>query len=374
MHEVPDPGRQHSIAHPPAPGTLRERLWRIIFLSDTKAGRAFDVALLWIIGASVVVVMLESVDSLRAMHGTAFFAVEWIFTAVFTLEYLLRLWVVRRPWLYARSFFGVIDLLAFLPAYLELVLTGSHYLMMLRVLRLLRMFRVLKMAHHMGEAGVLLNALRASRAKISVFLFSVLALVCVEGTVMYLIEESSNPGFRNIPQSIYWAIVTITTVGYGDVAPVTVLGKMMASVIMLTGFAILADRSGDGRAWSRNDAPPACRAPLRGMRLGGSRFARALLPAMRHTPAVMGAGSPAPVQLRSASPCCLGSGRHDFFRRRPLLQSAVRAGPFGADSFASGPLAPNRVEAVCKEQDRAVTRLSQSSPRHAKRRSRYTRP
>lgn len=244
MHEVPDPGRQHSIAHPPAPGTLRERLWRIIFLSDTTAGRAFDVALLWIIGASVVVVMIESVDSLRAMHGTAFFAVEWIFTAVFTLEYLLRLWVVRRPWLYARSFFGVIDLLAFLPAYLELVLTGSHYLMMLRVLRLLRMFRVLKMAHHMGEAGVLLNALRASRAKISVFLFSVLALVCVEGTVMYLIEESSNPGFRNIPQSIYWAIVTITTVGYGDVAPVTVLGKMMASVIMLTGFAILAVPTG----------------------------------------------------------------------------------------------------------------------------------
>jgi voltage-gated potassium channel len=229
---------------PPAVGPFRERVWRIIFLSDTPAGRAFDVMLLWTIGASVLVVMIESVDSLRDRHGTVFLAAEWAFTVVFTIEYLLRLWVVRRPWHYARSFFGVVDLLAFMPAYLELVLTGSHYLMILRVLRLLRMFRVLKMARHMGEAGVLLNALRASRAKISVFLFSVLALVCVEGTVMYLLEQSANPGFRNIPQSIYWAIVTITTVGYGDISPVTVLGKMMASVIMLTGFAIIAVPTG----------------------------------------------------------------------------------------------------------------------------------
>lgn len=188
--------------------------------------------------------MLESVDSIRDEHAPLFFAAEWCFTVLFTIEYLVRLWIVRRPARYARSFFGAVDLLAFLPTYLELFLTGSHYFMMLRVLRLLRMFRVLKMAHHLGEAGALINALRASRAKISVFLVSVLTLVCVEGTVMYLIEQDSNPGFRNIPQSIYWAIVTITIVGFGDVAPITVLGKMMASVIMLTGFAIIAVPTG----------------------------------------------------------------------------------------------------------------------------------
>ncbi len=228
----------------PAGGPVRQRLWRIIFLTDTPAARGFDVALLWIIAVSVLVVMLESVDSLRANNEFAFRVAEWGFTIIFTIEYALRLWVVRRPLRYALSFFGIIDLLAFLPTYLELFITGSHYLMILRVLRMLRMFRVLKMAHHIGEAGVLLNALKASRAKISVFLFSVLALVCVEGTLMYLLEHSVNPGFHNIPQSIYWAIVTITTVGYGDIAPVTILGKMMASVIMLTGFAILAVPTG----------------------------------------------------------------------------------------------------------------------------------
>lgn len=228
----------------PAASPLRERLWRIIFLSDTPAGRAFDVVLLWLIGASVIAVMLESVDSLRSQHGGLFQILEWLFTLLFTAEYIVRLWVVRRPMRYVFSFFGIVDLLSVVPTYLELLFAGSHYLMIMRVLRLLRMFRVLKMAHHIGEAGVLLNALVASRAKISVFLFSVLALVCVEGTVMYLLEHAVNPGFHNIPQSIYWAIVTITTVGYGDVAPTTILGKMMASVIMLTGFAILAVPTG----------------------------------------------------------------------------------------------------------------------------------
>lgn len=228
----------------PAETPLRERLWRIIFRSDTPSGRAFDIALLWIIAASVLVVMLESVDSLRAEHERKFRVAEWSFTLIFTVEYLTRLAVVRQPWRYARSFFGVIDLLSFLPSYLELVVADTHYLMVLRVLRLLRMFRVLKMAHHIGEAGVLLNALRASRAKIAVFLFSVLAFVCVEGTIMYLLEHGSNPGFRNIPQSIYWAIVTLTTVGYGDVAPITIAGKLMACVIMLTGFAIIAVPTG----------------------------------------------------------------------------------------------------------------------------------
>jgi voltage-gated potassium channel len=223
---------------------FRERLWRIIFLSDTPAGRHFDVGLLWAVSASVLVVMLDSVQSLRQNYGGALRVAEWTFTILFTLEYLVRLAVVRRRWRYVRSFYGIVDLLSFLPTYVELLLPGSHYLMILRVLRLLRMFRVLKMARHLGEASVIINALRASRAKISVFLFTVMAIVCVEGTLMYLIENGSNPGFSSIPQSIYWSIVTVTTVGYGDVSPVTVLGKMMASVVMLTGFAIIAVPTG----------------------------------------------------------------------------------------------------------------------------------
>ena len=237
-------GRMNPELNAPKEDGFRQRLWRIIFLSDTPAGRHFDVVLLWMVSASVLVVMLESVEGFRAEHGPALRAAEWTFTILFTVEYLVRLAVVRSPWKYARSFYGIVDLLAIVPTYLELLLAGSHYLMMLRVLRLLRMFRVLKMARHLGEANVLLNALRASRAKIMVFLFSVLALVCVEGTIMYLLEHASNPGFNSIPQSIYWAIVTLTTVGYGDVSPVTVLGKMMAAVVMLTGFAIIAVPTG----------------------------------------------------------------------------------------------------------------------------------
>ena len=225
-------------------GPLRAKLWRIIFLADTPAGRAYDVWLLSAIGLSVLIVILASVDSLRDQHPHAFLAAEWFFTLVFTIEYAVRLWVVPRPLRYVRSFFGLVDLVSFLPSYVELVIAGSHYFMILRVLRMLRMFRVLKLAEHMEEAKVLLNALRASRAKISVFLFAVMTLVCIEGTAMYLLEGEENPGFHNIPQAIYWAIVTITTVGYGDAAPITVPGKMMASVIMLTGFAIIAVPTG----------------------------------------------------------------------------------------------------------------------------------
>ena len=200
----------------PADGVWRQKAWRIIFLSDSPAGRAFDVILLWAIGISVLVGMLESVDSLRTSHGPLLFGLEWLFTIAFTVEYLVRLCVVRYPTHYARCFLGVIDLLSFVPAYLELLEFGSHYLMILRVFR------------YTGEASILINALRASREKIAVFLVVVMTLVCVEGTIMYLLESSVNRGFANIPQSIYWAIVTLTTVGYGDVTPVTVLGKVMA--------------------------------------------------------------------------------------------------------------------------------------------------
>jgi len=228
----------------PDPDTRRERLWRIIFLSDTPAGRAFDIGLLVAIAFSVLVVMLESVQAIATVWAGPLRIIEWVFTALFTVELLLRLWVVRRKARYLFSFFGVVDLVSILPSFLELVFAGSHFLMTVRVLRLLRMFRVLKMAHQLSEVGTLLAALQASRHKIAVFLFSIIALVCVEGTVVYVIEHNHNPGFANIPQAMYWAVVTLTTVGYGDVTPVTVLGKLMASIIMLTGFAIIAVPTG----------------------------------------------------------------------------------------------------------------------------------
>lgn len=224
---------------------LKERLWRIIFLSDTPAARGFDVVLLWLIGGSVTVVMVESVESIRSTHGRLLHLLEWGFTVIFTVEYLLRLWVCRKRLRYMRSFFGIVDLISILPTYLEIFLTGSGHFIVIRVLRLLRMFRVLKMASHMGSAYMLVNALKASRSKISVFLFGVLSIVCIESTLMYIIESGHpNSDFTSIPQAVYWGIVTITTVGYGDITPVTVLGKMLASLMMLTGFAIIAVPTG----------------------------------------------------------------------------------------------------------------------------------
>lgn len=222
----------------------RDRTWRVIFLSDTRAGRAFDVVLLLLISASVLVVMLESVEPLRKAHQHTFLVIEWVFTLLFTVEYIARVLVVRNARRYVLSFFGIVDLLSLLPSYLALLVPGSQYLMVIRVLRLLRMFRVLKMARHFGQANVLLSALRESSPKIAVFLLGVLTLVTIESTFMYLVEGAHNKGFSSIPQSIYWGIVTITTVGYGDVAPQTVIGKIIASIIMLTGFSILAVPTG----------------------------------------------------------------------------------------------------------------------------------
>jgi len=229
----------------PKNDSLKERLWRIIFLSESGAARAFDVVLLWLIAASVLVVMLESVRGIEEQYGGTMKVLEWVFTILFTIEYSIRIAVVRKKHRYLFSFFGIVDLLSILPTYLELFVAGSGHFIIIRILRLLRMFRVLKMVHHMGETNVLINALKASRPKIAVFLFGVLAIVCIQGTLMYIVEGSvEGSGFSSIPQSIYWGIVTITTVGYGDVAPVTVIGKVLASVMMLTGFAIIAVPTG----------------------------------------------------------------------------------------------------------------------------------
>ncbi|KAB2963322.1 MAG: ion transporter [Thermoanaerobaculia bacterium] len=226
----------------PAAG-WRRRLHGVVFEAETPAGRAFDYTLLALILASVAAVLAESVPELRARHGALLRALEWGFTLLFTLEYGLRLAAVRRPLVWARSFYGVVDLLAVLPTYLALVLPGAQTLLVLRALRLLRIFRILKLAALLDEAAVLRAALVASRRKVFVFLSTVMILVLLIGSAMYLVEGEEN-GFVSIPISIYWAIVTLTTVGYGDLAPQTPLGRLLASLVMLLGYAILAVPTG----------------------------------------------------------------------------------------------------------------------------------
>jgi voltage-gated potassium channel len=218
-------------------------LHEVIFEADTPAGKGFDVLLIISILASVVVVMLDSIGSVRLLHGTLLYGVEWIFTILFTVEYFLRLLCVGRPLKYAVSFYGVVDLLAIVPTYLSLILPGSQYLLVIRILRILRIFRILKLVPYLGEAQLLVKALRASSRKIAVFLFTVLTLVVIFGSLMYVIESETN-GFTSIPRSIYWAIVTLTTVGYGDISPQTSLGQVLASMIMILGYGIIAVPTG----------------------------------------------------------------------------------------------------------------------------------
>lgn len=221
----------------------RSKLHEVIFEADTPAGKAFDVALLVAILASVLVVVLESVPSVRADHGRKLWAAEWVFTILFTVEYLLRLISVRQPARYARSFFGIVDLLAVLPTYLSVMVPGAQAFLVVRALRLLRVFRILKLGEFLGEARMLGLALRASVRKIVVFLGVVLVMVLIIGSVMYLVETPES-GFTSIPQSIYWAIVTLTTVGYGDIAPQTVLGRILASLVMILGYGLIAVPTG----------------------------------------------------------------------------------------------------------------------------------
>ncbi|MBE0617418.1 MAG: ion transporter [Proteobacteria bacterium] len=227
-----------------APATpWRARLHEVIFEADTPEGRAFDLVLLGLIVLSIAAVMLESVAGVRSSYGRALRAAEWTFTSLFTVEYALRLLAVGRPFAYARSFFGVVDLLAVLPSYVSLLVPGAHSLLVIRALRLLRVFRVLKLGRYLGEANVLLTALRSSRAKITVFLGTVLTVVVIVGTLMYLIEGEAN-GFTSIPRALYWAVVTMTTVGYGDIAPRTVPGQALAALVMILGYSIIAVPTG----------------------------------------------------------------------------------------------------------------------------------
>jgi len=222
---------------------IREKLYHIVFGTDTKTGKRFDVVLLWVILLSVVVVMLESVPELDAKFDHEFWVLEWVLTIIFTLEFILRIWISQKPFKYIFSLWGVIDLLSILPTYLSIFMVGYHYLLVVRIFRLLRIFRILKLVRFNSEAQVLLNALKSSMYKISIFLMAVLAIVTFMGTLMYVVEGGED-GFTSIPQSIYWAIVTVTTVGYGDMVPHTVLGKVISSFAMIMGYAIIAVPTG----------------------------------------------------------------------------------------------------------------------------------
>ncbi len=221
----------------------RVRLHEIIFEADTPAGKGFDIVLIISILASVAAVMLDSVSGVRQAHGVLLYGIEWGFTLLFTAEYLLRLSCVGKPFRYATSFFGIVDLLAIIPTYLSLVVPGSQYLLVIRILRILRIFRILKLVPYLKEASQLMRALKASGRKIAVFLYTVLTLVVIFGSLMYVIEGESG-GFTSIPRSIYWAIVTLTTVGYGDISPQTGLGQAVASLVMILGYAIIAVPTG----------------------------------------------------------------------------------------------------------------------------------
>lgn len=224
---------------------FREKVHSIIFESNTYWGKFFDVALLIVIVISIVLLMLDSVDTYKFKYHNIFVTIEWFLTFLFSLEYLFRLYSVKKPSSYAKSFYGIIDLLSILPTYLEFLIHGSQFFMVFRVMRLLRVFRIFKLVHFLDARNTLAYSLRASWYKISYFLLFLILIVCVIGTAMFLVE-GSNPesGFDNIPISIYWCIVTLTTVGYGDISPITPLGQFLASCIMILGYSIIAVPTG----------------------------------------------------------------------------------------------------------------------------------
>ncbi len=230
---------------PAQPPSKREKLWRIIFEAETPKGRLFDLVLLWLIAASVLSVMLETVESIDCKWGPHLDIAEWFFTGLFTAEYLLRLWLSRKPMRYATSFFGLVDLLSCLPQYLALVFGSAQGFAVIRVLRLLRVFRVLKMINHLKGARLLLAGLRQARAKITVFFMAVLLLCTIAGTLLFFVEGAEpNTKFTSIPISIYYAVVSVTTVGYGDISVTTDIGRVLTTLMILTGFAIIGVPTG----------------------------------------------------------------------------------------------------------------------------------
>jgi voltage-gated potassium channel len=222
---------------------FKNKLYEIVFEADTPEGKAFDVLLLIAIFMSILVVMLESVQGINQKYADTLYFIEWIITGFFTIEYFLRIWIVKKPAAYIFSFYGIIDFLSVIPSYLGLIFGGMSGFIVIRALRLLRIFRILKLSRYVSASKTIITALKASRAKISVFLYSVLMLVIIIGTIMYFVEGEKN-GFTSIPRSVYWAIVTLTTVGYGDIAPATPVGQFIASLVMILGYGIIAVPTG----------------------------------------------------------------------------------------------------------------------------------
>ena len=224
--------------------SFQEKVHEVIFEADTPSGKLFDVVLLIAIVASVITVMLESMEEINQDYATIFFYIEWFFTIIFTIEYGFRLYGVHDDWKYITSFYGVIDLLSILPSYLSLVFTGTQSLLVIRALRLLRIFRIFKLNQFVKEYDIIVRSLKASKLKILVFLLFIVIIVSIVGAIMYIVEGASNPSFTSIPRSVYWAIVTLTTVGYGDIAPTTTLGQFLSSIVMILGYAVIAVPTG----------------------------------------------------------------------------------------------------------------------------------
>lgn len=227
----------------PSKVTWRDKLHEIIYEADTPIGKFFDLALLFIILLSIALVMLESVHSLNVKYFEIFYLAEWVITFIFSVEYILRILSIRKPWTYIFSFYGIVDLLSTIPTYLVLIFGGHNFFFAIRALRLLRIFRILKTTHYIGESNKLWRAVKNSRVKVFVFLFTVLIICVIMGTVMFMIEGPEN-GFTNIPVSVYWCIVTLTTVGFGDIHPITPAGQAIASLIMIVGYGIIAVPTG----------------------------------------------------------------------------------------------------------------------------------
>ena len=222
---------------------FRKKLYQIIFGTDTRLGRLFDIVLLWAILLSITIVIFESLKPLRLQYPLFFVYTEWFFTILFTIEYFTRIWVSPKPFNYIFSYLGIVDLLSIIPTYLSLFFAGTHVLIVIRAIRLLRVFRIFKLNYFLGQGELIVIALKTSMRKIGVFLFAILNIVVIIGALMYVVEGEAN-GFDSIPRSIYWAIVTITTVGYGDISPQTSLGQFISSIIMIVGYSIIAVPTG----------------------------------------------------------------------------------------------------------------------------------
>ncbi len=222
----------------------KKKMHDVIFETNTPEGKRFDIILLILIAVSVIIVALETVPSIGGRYQTLFIVLEWFFTIIFTIEYALRIYSVKKPWKYITSFYGIVDLVSIVPTYLSIFVSGSQALLVVRALRLFRIFRIFKMARAMNQGFIIVRALKNSTTKILVFLFAVMMVVCIFGSLMYLVEGGSNDKFDSIPRSIYWSIVTITTVGFGDITPVTTLGQFLSAILMIVGYAIIAVPTG----------------------------------------------------------------------------------------------------------------------------------